>query len=118
MSDSFETPWTVAHQAPLSMRFPKQEYWNGLPFPSPRDLPNPGVEPTSPVLAGKFFTTQPPGKPILPVIYPQTQPLQRMTSVFPREVSKANLQGTTGWIPGWVKGGVGVVFGVLGICEN
>ena len=41
----FATPWTVAHQAPLSMGFSRQEYWRGLPFPSPRDLPNPGIEP-------------------------------------------------------------------------
>ena len=45
----FVTPWTVAHQAPLSMGFSRQEYWNGLPFPLPEDLPNLGVEPTSPV---------------------------------------------------------------------
>ena len=45
MSDSFATLWTIAHQAPLSMGFPRQEYWNGLPFPSPRDLPNPGIKP-------------------------------------------------------------------------
>ena len=59
----FVTPWTVACQAPLSMGFPKQEYWNELPFPSSGDLPDPGVEPTSPVLAGRFFTTELPGKP-------------------------------------------------------
>ena len=46
----FATLWTVAHQAPLSMGFSMQEYWNGLPFPSPRDLPNPEVEPRSPAL--------------------------------------------------------------------
>ena len=46
MSDSFATPWTVACQAPLSTGFPRQEYWRGLPFPSPRDLPDPDVEPT------------------------------------------------------------------------
>ena len=45
---SFATPWTVAHQAPLSMGFPRQEYWSGLPFPFPGDLPNPGIEPESP----------------------------------------------------------------------
>ena len=44
------TPWTVAHQAPLSMGFSRQEYWSGLPFPSPGDLPNPGIEPGSPAL--------------------------------------------------------------------
>ena len=59
----FVTPWTIASQAPLSMGFPGQEYWSGLPFPSPGDLPDPGVEPKSPVLAGSFFTTDPPGKP-------------------------------------------------------
>ena len=61
----FMTLWTVAHQAPLSMRFPRQKYWSGLPFPTPRDLPDPGMEPTSPVsstLAGDFFTTEPSGK--------------------------------------------------------
>ena len=63
MSDAFVTPRTVAHQAPLSMGLSMQEYWNGLPFPFPRDLPNPGIEATSPALAGRFFTTEPPGKP-------------------------------------------------------
>ena len=61
------TPWTIAHQAPLYMGFPKQEYWSGLPFPSPGDLPNPGIELTSlvsPALAGRLFTTEPPGKPL------------------------------------------------------
>ena len=48
MPDS-ANPWTVAHQAPLSMEFPRQEYWTGLPFPPPEDLPNPGIKPTSPV---------------------------------------------------------------------
>ena len=56
----FATPWTVAHQAPLSVGFPRQERWSGLPFPAPGDLPNPGIEPASPALAGGFFTTEPP----------------------------------------------------------
>ena len=60
----FSTPWTVACQAPLSMGFPRQEYWSGLPFPSPGDLPDPGVKPTSPALAGGFFVTETPGKPL------------------------------------------------------
>ena len=47
MSDSFETPWSVACQAPLSIGFPRQEYWSGLTFPSPEDLPGPGIEPGS-----------------------------------------------------------------------
>ena len=56
MSDSFATPWTVARQAPLSMEFPREEYWSGLPFPPPGDLPNPEIEPWSPALAGGFFS--------------------------------------------------------------
>ena len=63
VSDSFVKPWTVAHQAHLSMGFSRQEYWSGLPFPPPGDLPNPGMELVSPALAGGFFTTEPPGKP-------------------------------------------------------
>ena len=59
----FETPWTVAHQAPLSMEFSRQEYWSGLPFPPPGDLPNSEIELVSPALAGGFFTTEPAGKP-------------------------------------------------------
>ena len=58
----FVTPWTVARQAPLSMEFSRQEYWNGLPLLSPRDLLHPGIESVSPTLAGRFFTTEPPGK--------------------------------------------------------
>ena len=63
MSHSFATPWTVAHKAPLSMGFPGQEYWSGLPFPLLGNLPNPGIEPMSPELAGGFFTAEAPGKP-------------------------------------------------------
>ena len=63
MSNSFVTPRTVAHRAPLSMGFPRQEYWSGLPFPSPGDLPVPGIEPGSPALASGFFTTEPTGRP-------------------------------------------------------
>ena len=62
----FATPWTGARQALLSMGFPRQEYWSGLPFLSPVDLPDPGIEqasPMSPTLAGGFSTTEPPGKP-------------------------------------------------------
>ena len=60
MSDSLVTPWTVAHQAFLCMELSRQEYWSGLPFPSPGDLPNPEIEPVflmSLELAGRFFTT-------------------------------------------------------------
>ena len=58
----FAVPWTAACLAPLSMEFSGQEYWIGLPFPSPRDLPGPGIELTSSALAGGFFTTEPAGK--------------------------------------------------------
>ena len=62
------TPWTVVRQAPLSVEFSRQEYWNGLPFPPPGDhLPYPGIEPSSPAspaLAGRFFTTAPPEQPL------------------------------------------------------
>ena len=63
----FVTPWTVASQTPLSMEVSRQEYWSGLPFPSPGNLPDPGIKPASPAspaLAGGFFTTAPPGKPL------------------------------------------------------
>ena len=62
----FAIPWTVACQAPLSMGFLRKEYWGGLPFPPPGDVPDPGVEPMSPVspaLTRGFFTTEPPEKP-------------------------------------------------------
>ena len=59
----FATPWTVARQAPLFMGFSRQEYWSGLPLPSPGDLPDSGMELRSPAWAGGFFITEPPGKP-------------------------------------------------------
>ena len=62
VSDSFVTPWSIAHQPPLSIGFSRQEYWSGFSFPSPRDLPDPEIEPVSPALASRFFTTAPPGK--------------------------------------------------------
>ena len=68
----FATPWTVARQAPLSMGFPRQEYWSGLPFLPPEDLMDTGIKSMSPAasaLAGRFFTTEPPGKPLSKYIY-------------------------------------------------
>ena len=61
----FATPWTVTYQAPLSMGFSRQEYWSGLPFPSPGDLPDPGTEPVSPALQADALTSEPPGKPTI-----------------------------------------------------
>ena len=63
MSYSSATPQTIARQAPLSMGFSRQEYWSGLPLLPPGDLPDPGIEPVSPKLAGGFFTAEPGGKP-------------------------------------------------------
>ena len=60
VSKSLQPPWAVAHQTPLSMEFSRQEFWSGFPFPTPGDLPDPGIEPASPAspaLAGGFFTT-------------------------------------------------------------
>ena len=75
MSDS-ATPWTVAHQAPLSRGSSRQEYWSGWPFPSPGDLPDPGSELASPAhltLAGRFVTSVPPGKPNYVIVYANTE---------------------------------------------
>ena len=58
----FVIPWTVVHQASLSMGFSRQEYWSGLPFPSPGDLPDPGIEPRSPALQADALPSEPPGK--------------------------------------------------------
>ena len=72
----FATPWTVAHQAPLSIGFSRQEYWSGLPFPSPGDLPNPGIEPRSLTLQADSSPFEPPGKPqYIVVIIIKTCPL-------------------------------------------
>jgi len=57
----FATPWTVAHQAPLSMGFSRQAYWSGVPLPSPGDLPDPGIEPRSPAFQADALTSEPPG---------------------------------------------------------
>ena len=59
----FATPWTVAYQAPQSMEFSRRDYWSGLPFSSPGDLPNPGIEPRSPALQAEVLLSEPPGKP-------------------------------------------------------
>ena len=60
----FATPWTVAYRAPSSTGFSRQEYWSGLPFPSPEDLPNPGIKPGSPALQTDVLLSEPPGKPM------------------------------------------------------
>jgi len=65
----FATPWTVAYQAPQSMEFSRQEYWSGLPFPSPGDCPNPGTEPGSPTFQADALPSEPPGKIIIVFVY-------------------------------------------------
>ena len=76
----FVTPWIVAHQPPLtnfSTEFPQQEYWSGLPFPSPGHLSHPGIEPMFPPWAGRFFTPELPGKPMIPITcYILSYPIQ------------------------------------------
>ena len=67
------TPWTVALQAPLSVGFSRQEYWSGLPFPSPGGLPDPRIEPVSLALVGGFVTAEPPGNFIIKVREKKTQ---------------------------------------------
>ena len=74
VSDSV-TPWTVAHQAPLSMGFPRQGYWSGLAFSSPGDLPSPRIELMSPALEGGFFTTEPPRNASSPLVLCRLSPL-------------------------------------------
>ena len=80
------TPWTVARQAPLSREFSRQGYWSGLPFTSPGDLPDPGVELMCPALAGRFFTTEPPGKPRAGLI--KSQSTLESVQVLPKDVVK------------------------------
>ena len=67
VSQLFAALWTVAHQAPLSLEFSRQEYWSGLPFPSPGDRPDPGTEPGSPALQADSLPSEPPGKPLVAV---------------------------------------------------
>ena len=76
----FATPWTLAHQDVLSMGFPRQAYWSGLPFPSPGNLPNPVTEPTSPALADRFFNTNSPGKPYRGIYYTLNGKISCLTS--------------------------------------
>ena len=91
MSDSFATPWTVACQAPLTVGFLRQEHWSGLPFPSPRDLPDPGIKPISPGLVGRFFTTEPPGNFIIFGRFWSLFPQKAFLTLFPVIYSRSFL---------------------------
>ena len=74
----FVTPWTIADQAPLSMEFSRQEYWSGLPFPSPTDLPNPGIKSGSPVLRVNSLPTGPLGKADIALHFCRMPPLRKL----------------------------------------
>ena len=74
----FAIPWTVVYQASLSVGFSRQEYWSGLPFPSPGDPPDPGIKPRSPALQADALPSEPPGKPLMAyyqfsIIFPQSR---------------------------------------------
>ena len=91
----FATPWTVAHQAPLSMEFFRQEYWSGLSFPSPGDLRNPGIKHRSFALASGFFTTESLGKYYINLMKPQTKDLLILQiHTQKRKESKHNTKGS------------------------
>ena len=89
----FATPWTVAYQAPQSMEFSRQEYWSGLPFPSPGSLPDPGIEPGSPALQADALLSEPPGKRML-----NDTPMGAMTvlrlSIYSQKVGSDPVPGT------------------------
>ena len=96
------TPWTAAHQAPLSMGFSRQEYWSGLPFPSPGDLPDPGIEPRSPTLQADPLTSAPPGKPLNTRI----QSLRRPQRFQGRKGSQVERRRERRWERGCKRGGL------------
>ena len=87
-------PTLLQSQAPLSLEFSRQEYWSGLPFPSPGDLPDPGIEPTSPALAGGFFTIWATGKPAVHLSYIQFSFVQYTPITLDR---KGSIYLQTGW---------------------
>ena len=97
----FATPWAVAHKAPLSMGSYGQEYWGGLPCPSPEDLPDPRIKPASPVLSGGHLTSEPPGKPIQCQIEHHA-PLVRFLFISHLEKAASSLHHTH---PAKMKGG-------------
>ena len=90
MPDSV-TPWTIAGQPPVSLGFPRQEYYSGVPFPSPGDLPDPGIEPVSPALAGKLLTIEPPEKP--KKVFSETQNSYKNSDLSLKEKKKKSLSG-------------------------
>ena len=101
----FVTPWTIACQTPLSMRFSRQEYWSGSLFHPPGDLSNPGIKPTSivsPALAGGFFTTLPPGKPFHSHSYLIGKKTEALRTEAPQGNSNVGWRRTRDRFPTWV----------------
>ena len=98
----FATPWTVAYQAPPSMEFSRQEYWSGLPFPSPGDVPNPGIKPGSPALQAGTLPSEPPGKPCLILHRPISHVLSPSPVLELKGAMRAAVLGRTpqGWVGG------------------
>ena len=94
----FAVAWT--HQAPLSMEFSKQEYWSWLPYPTPGDLPNPGIEPVSPALACRYFTTELPGKPFF---HRLLQNIEYSSLCYPVEKAMATHSSTFAWKIPWME---------------
>ena len=92
MPDSV-TPWTVAGQPPESLGFPRQEYCSGVPFPSPGDLPDPGMEPASPALAGKFLTIEPPEKP--KKVFSETQNIYKNSDLSLKKKKRFRFSGSS-----------------------
>ena len=88
----FATPWTIAHQAPLSMEFSRQEYWSGLPFPSPGDLSNPGIKLGSPTLQADALPSEPPGKPYTPkeLIWKEKKNQRKIKDSIASQLKKMN----------------------------
>ena len=86
----FATPWTVAHQAVPSMGFSRQGYWSGLPFPSPGELPDPGIEPGSPILQADTLPSEPPGKPwmVTWLVPKDTASVPALTPLYPAGLRK------------------------------
>ena len=96
----FATPWTVAYQAPPSMGFSGQEYWSGWPFPSPGDLPDPGIESGTPAFQAEALTSEPPGKSYRKVTSTR-KPSQTHSPSFSHSVLSLPPESTDVWIPGW-----------------
>ena len=111
----FATPRTVAHEAPLSMGFSRQEYWSGFPFPSSGDLPDPGVEPRSPVLQADTLPTEPPGKPICMLKGSSFLILQRGELAQREKISTETVQLRPSWNPSILTGKIKALSEVEGI---